>query len=76
MFKFLEKMEFTALIKDRATPEILSHILTYCLQCDARARLQMFVTTHRNAHQQDLENRVVRAAFLTQFAHVRSPNEV
>ena len=31
---------------------------------------------HRNAHQHDPQYRVVRAAFLTQFAGVRSPNEV
>ena len=74
--KFLERMEFTALMKDRSTPEILSQILTYCLQGDAKAWLQMYVTTHRNAHQHDPEYRVVRAAFLMQFARVRSPNEV
>ena len=75
-FKFLERMEFTALMKDRSTPEILSQILTYCLQGDAKAWLQMYVTTHRNAHQQDPEYRIVRAAFLTHFARVRSPNDV
>ena len=75
-FKFLEEMEFTALMKNRVTPEIVSQILTYCLQGDAKAWLHMFVTTHRNAHQQDPEYCVVRAAFLTQFAHVRSANDV
>ena len=28
---FLEKMEFTALMKDRATPKILFQVLSYCL---------------------------------------------
>ena len=50
-FKFLERMEFTALMKDKATLEILSQILTYYLQGDAKAWLQMFVTIHRNTHQ-------------------------
>ena len=63
-------------MKDKATPDIISQILTYCLQGGAKAWLQMFVTMHKNAHQQDPEYCVVRAAFLTQFARVRSPNDV
>lgn len=76
--RFLEKMEFTALMKDRAAPEILFQILSYCLQGDAKAWLQTQVTVFRTAHpsQQNPEYAVVRAAFLARFAQARSPNEL
>ena len=78
--RFLEKMEFTALMKDRATPEILFQVLSYCLQGDAKAWLQTQVTVFRAAHPQqpqlNPEYAVIRAAFLARFAQARSPNEL
>ena len=62
-------------MKNRETREILSKILAFCLQGDAKAWLEMFVTTYRNAHQQDHQYGAVRATFLTQFT-IRSLSEV
>ena len=50
--RFLEKMEFTALMKDSATLEIMFQVLSYCLQGDAKAWLQTHVTVFRAAHPQ------------------------
>ena len=35
--KFMEALEFTALIKDRNAPEVLLQIVSFCLVGEARA---------------------------------------
>ena len=70
--KFMEALEFTALIKDRNAPEVLLQILSFCLVGEARAWMREFTANFQEEGNGRAPNYLeVRATFMERFPCVR-----